>query len=79
MVPHYAGLYGGILTTVSTFTDGGQGWSRTTVLGFSVRHTNRVCHLPIFVLLDAEEKIVGLEPTTHCLYTIALPYELNFF
>ena len=26
---------------------GGKGWSRTTVLGFSDRHTDRVCHLPI--------------------------------
>ena len=33
--------------------DGGKGWSRTTVLGFSDRRANRVRHLPIFVLLDA--------------------------
>ena len=26
---------------------GGQGWSRTTVLGFSDRRANRVRHLPI--------------------------------
>ena len=41
---------------------GGQGWSRTTVLGFSVRHTDRVCHLPIYK--TQKEKIVGFEPTT---------------
>lgn len=56
---------------------GGQGWSRTTVLGFSVRHTDRVCHLPIYK--TQKEKIVGFEPTTFCLTDKCSTNELNFF
>ena len=37
---------------------GGQGWSRTTVLGYSDRRANRVRHLPIrlFFLLGTLRK-----------------------
>ena len=42
---------------------GGPGWSRTNVLGFSVRRANRVRHRPkYFFLLDPKERIVGFEP-----------------
>ena len=56
---------------------GGQGWSRTTVLGFSVRHTDRGCHLPIYK--TQKEKIVGFEPTTFCLTDKCSTNELNIF
>ena len=59
------------------FAIGGRRWSRTTVLGFSVRHTDRVCHLPIYK--TQKEKIVGFEPTTFCLTDKCSTNELNFF
>ena len=45
--------------------------------GFSVRHTDRVCHLPIYK--TQKEKIVGFEPTTFCLADKCSTNELNIF
>ena len=48
---------------------GGPGWSRTNVLGFSVRRANRVRHRPIFDFFYQTQKkeLWDLNPTTHCL------------
>ena len=61
---------------------GGQGWSRTTVLGFSVRHTDRVCHPPILASFSSHKtlilcKLLDSNQSPIVYQTIALPCELN--
>ena len=63
------------------FAIGGRRWSRTTVLGFSVRHTDRVCHPPILASFSSHKtlilcKMLDSNQPPIVYQTIALPGEL---